>query len=76
MEASPERLDPARWARESRTGPPSCPVNPASGCIACHMPKVQDATLQVRFTDHHMRVNPMLAGAAARGEDGTGPINR
>jgi hypothetical protein len=38
-------------------GPLACPVNPASGCIACHMPKVRDAAFQARFTDHHIRVH-------------------
>jgi hypothetical protein len=47
------------------TAPPAtraCPVNPASGCIDCHMPKVQDTNFQTRFTDHHIRVHPSGAG--------------
>jgi hypothetical protein len=50
-------------AGSGRVKPPACPVNPASGCIDCHMPKVQDPKFQTRFTDHHIRVH--------RGDDGS-----
>ncbi len=32
-----------------------CPVNRSTGCIACHMPKVQDPSRHARWTDHHIR---------------------
>jgi len=35
----------------------SCPVNPATGCISCHMPKVKDAIPHSPFTDHFIRVH-------------------
>jgi hypothetical protein len=44
-------------ARPGRPGAPPCPVNPAAGCIACHMPRVQDPSLRTRFTDHHIRIH-------------------
>ncbi len=34
-----------------------CPVNPRSGCVACHMPKVDDPSRKTRYTDHHIRVH-------------------
>jgi tetratricopeptide (TPR) repeat protein len=36
----------------------SCPVQPASGCIKCHMPKIESTTLHTPFTDHFIRVHP------------------
>ncbi|MHB1556334.1 MAG: tetratricopeptide repeat protein [Isosphaeraceae bacterium] len=47
--------------------PPVCPVNPASGCIDCHMPRVADPSLKLRFTDHHIRVHREPAAAPAKG---------
>jgi len=40
-----------------RAGPKSCPVRPASGCINCHMPKVETPVAHTRFTDHFIRVH-------------------
>ncbi len=34
-----------------------CPVRPASGCIACHMPKVPVTELHTTLTDHFIRVH-------------------
>jgi formate-dependent nitrite reductase cytochrome c552 subunit len=36
----------------------SCPIQPASGCIECHMPKVATPMAHTRFTDHFIRVHP------------------
>lgn len=47
--------------------PPICPVNPAEGCIDCHMPRVQDPSLKMRFTDHHIRVHREPAATPAKG---------
>lgn len=41
----------------SKSGSTTCPVNAASGCINCHMPKVADPGFQARFTNHHIRVH-------------------
>jgi hypothetical protein len=35
----------------------TCPVNPRSGCIACHMPTVKDVIPHSTFTDHFIRVH-------------------
>ncbi len=37
--------------------PTTCPVNPRSGCIACHMPKIDDHSRLSKHTDHHIRVH-------------------
>jgi tetratricopeptide (TPR) repeat protein len=34
-----------------------CPVDPAKGCIACHMPAVKNAVPHSSFTDHFIRVH-------------------
>ncbi len=34
-----------------------CPVNPANGCIGCHMPVVSDVVPHSTFTDHFIRVH-------------------
>lgn len=33
-----------------------CPINPASGCVSCHMPRDSKSMLYVTFTDHRIRV--------------------
>jgi hypothetical protein len=33
-----------------------CPVSPAKGCVACHMPR-REVTPEFRFTDHWIRVH-------------------
>jgi tetratricopeptide (TPR) repeat protein len=33
-----------------------CPVEPAKGCVSCHMPKVQVGVLHLDLTDHYIRV--------------------
>ena len=38
----------------------SCPVQPATGCIACHMPKRKSAVAHTAFTDHFIRVHREL----------------
>ena len=37
--------------------PAACPVNPSSGCIACHMPSVKNVVPHSSFTDHFIRVH-------------------
>jgi len=53
-----------REAARSRPGRPpetsartNCPVNPAKGCIACHMPAVKNVIPHTFFTDHFIRVH-------------------
>jgi hypothetical protein len=51
---------PTRAAQDSvpeDTRPTVCPVNPTNGCIACHMPKVNDVIPHSSFTDHFIRVH-------------------
>jgi formate-dependent nitrite reductase cytochrome c552 subunit len=57
---SPTFRPGARLRRFDITATPqasSCPVNPTSGCISCHMPKVVDAIPHSPFTDHFIRVH-------------------
>jgi tetratricopeptide (TPR) repeat protein len=44
----------------------SCPINPATGCIACHMPSVNGAVPHSPFTDHFIRVHRELSPADSR----------
>jgi cytochrome c-type biogenesis protein CcmH/NrfG len=43
--------------------PQSCPVDPAKGCIECHMPKIYNATLHMTLTDHYIRKRPRAVSA-------------
>jgi predicted CXXCH cytochrome family protein len=38
----------------------TCPVSPSSGCLPCHMPRV-DSGQNILFTDHWIRVHPAAA---------------
>jgi hypothetical protein len=40
------------------SGRTSCPVQPAFGCIGCHMPKLETRMAHTVFTDHFIRVHP------------------
>jgi hypothetical protein len=40
----------------STARPSHCPVNPARGCLECHMPKVDTPVPHTPFTDHHIRI--------------------
>jgi hypothetical protein len=35
----------------------SCPVQPASGCVECHMPRKETSMAHILFTDHFIRVH-------------------
>ena len=39
------------------SGHTTCPVNPATGCIGCHMPAVKGIAPHSLFTDHFIRVH-------------------
>jgi hypothetical protein len=56
-EARAERPPHANPEPAPKGKAPVCPVNPAAGCIGCHMPKVEDAMPHTVFTDHHIRVH-------------------
>ncbi len=53
--------------RPASTAPPgtakaqACPVEPASGCVACHMPKVGVPELHTTLTDHFIRAHRRTA---------------
>ena len=46
----------------ARPGTPICPVNPATDCVSCHMPKVKDPSRPVSYTDHHIRIHRVRGG--------------
>jgi tetratricopeptide (TPR) repeat protein len=48
---------PDRTAQVAPRGS-TCPVNPAEGCVACHMPPFESKPLHATFTDHYIRVHP------------------
>ncbi len=35
----------------------ACPINPARGCLVCHMPKVPVPDLHATLTDHYIRIH-------------------
>jgi hypothetical protein len=63
---SPTPTKPTRETRHAVLGEGSrrvpCPVDPAKGCISCHMPKVDGAAPHARFTDHQIRVHRPSTG--------------
>jgi tetratricopeptide (TPR) repeat protein len=52
---SPSPPQEAGSSEASRQRP--CPVNPAKGCIGCHMPAVKNVVPYTFFTDHFIRVH-------------------
>ena len=42
-----------------------CKVNPKADCLACHMPKVENAMKFTTFTDHHIRIHREKAAKSA-----------
>ena len=50
---------PRRRSTAERSAPAhtTCPVNPSSGCIGCHMPAVSGVVPHTKFTDHFIRVH-------------------
>jgi tetratricopeptide (TPR) repeat protein len=40
-----------------------CPVDPAKGCVKCHMPDVDGIVPHTTFSDHHIRVHRQDAGS-------------
>lgn len=43
-----------------------CPVEPARGCVSCHMRRVQTSVPHTTFTDHFIRVHPVKPEQARR----------
>lgn len=56
-ESKPARGGAARLEESTSHLTSSCPVNPATGCIGCHMPRIQNAAPHTAFTDHHIRIH-------------------
>ena len=54
--ATPTPTSSAKSEREARGA--TCPVKPADGCIACHMPTIRNEPLHASFADHYIRVHP------------------
>ena len=52
--------DPASTLTPHARPGPSCPVSPRTGCLDCHMPKI-DSGQRVLFTDHWIRVRSRVA---------------
>ena len=52
-----ELSEPAAPAKHAPRGS-SCPVNPTTGCVGCHMPAIQSAAIHATFTDHYIRIHP------------------
>jgi formate-dependent nitrite reductase cytochrome c552 subunit len=46
----------------------SCPVQPARGCIDCHMPRFQLPGTHAKFTDHFIRIHADSIGSSPRSE--------
>ncbi len=44
------------------SGKTPCPINPAKGCIACHMPKTWVQPTHAFKSDHNIRVHPQKPG--------------
>jgi tetratricopeptide (TPR) repeat protein len=64
---TPERVD-YTGVHEVKSGEPiatgtristasTCKVNPSTGCLGCHMPKVRQPVLHTYLTDHYIRVH-------------------
>ncbi len=47
----------ARAHAASRPSASTCPVNPAQGCVRCHMPPVRLDSLHLNLADHYIRVH-------------------
>jgi hypothetical protein len=56
----PARPGAAAGTERSARGGLACPVNPASGCVGCHMPPFKSEPLRATFADHYIRVHPEL----------------
>jgi tetratricopeptide (TPR) repeat protein len=52
-----DRRSSRRRALRDAPGRSTCPVNPTSGCIGCHMPAVTGVVPHSTFTDHFIRVH-------------------
>jgi tetratricopeptide (TPR) repeat protein len=51
------RTEPSQAKQNSRAARTTCPVNPAKGCIACHMPRAWVQSTHSFKTDHYIRVH-------------------
>jgi len=62
-EASNHKERLRRFALTEAPHATTCPVNPTTGCISCHMPTVKDIIPHSPFTDHFIRVHRELSAA-------------
>ena len=56
----PESIGHDRGAWDDRRAPVAsrpCPVNPAEGCVRCHMPPVRIDSLHLYLSDHDIRIH-------------------
>jgi tetratricopeptide (TPR) repeat protein len=53
----PAASRPKRAGLAVTSGHTTCPVNPTTGCIGCHMPSVKGIVPHGLFTDHYIRVH-------------------
>jgi tetratricopeptide (TPR) repeat protein len=58
----PETIIAGPGTSNPRTKPAArgstCPVNPANGCIGCHMPSIPIKAIHATLADHYIRVHP------------------
>jgi hypothetical protein len=62
-ETSPAYYESKCLECHSAAGSTACPIDASRGCIACHMPKVENPAEHAAFTDHHIRVHRRDAGS-------------
>jgi tetratricopeptide (TPR) repeat protein len=56
-DADATRTAPSNPKPERNFRGATCPVQPADGCIGCHMPSIKSQPLHATFTDHYIRVH-------------------
>jgi hypothetical protein len=60
-QTSPSRPSAAAMQSVAPSSTSICPVSPSSGCLSCHMPKI-DSGQHVAFADHWIRVRRAQSG--------------
>jgi len=61
LSTSPARTNPMQQKTSSNKVRTTCPVDPAKGCIECHMPSAWQQSTHSFKTDHFIRVRERLA---------------
>jgi tetratricopeptide (TPR) repeat protein len=57
LSAPTSRTNPSRQKTSTRKQSATCPVDPAKGCVACHMPNAWQQSTHSFKTDHFIRVH-------------------